>query len=131
MAAGPPGSPRTANRRELGRLGEEAAVRALRAGGYVIVARNIRLRRGELDVVAEEAGTVVFIEVKARRSDAYGTPAEAVTVRKQRALRHLAAIYLARRGWTGRACRFDVIEVWLDSEGRPVREEILRDAFQA
>jgi len=119
------------SRRALGRAGEEAAVAALRAHGYRILDRNVRLRRGELDVVAEEHGTVVFVEVKARRSAAYGTPAEAVTLQKQRALLRLAAVYLNRRSLAGRPCRFDVAEVWLSSDGRVVRVEILRDAFHA
>ncbi len=80
-------------------------------------------------MVAEEAGALVFVEVKARRSMAYGTPAEAVTARKQRALRALAAAYLTRRHLLGRACRFDVVEVGLDRRGEPTRVEILRDAF--
>jgi putative endonuclease len=118
-------------RRALGRAGEAAAVAALRACGYVILARNARLRRGELDVVALHRDTVVFVEVKSRRSAAYGTPAEAVTRRKQQAIVRLAHAYLARRSWAGRSCRFDVAEVWLDAAGRPARVEIIRDAFQA
>lgn len=86
------------NRRRLGRLGEEAAVAALRSRGYRILERNVRLRRGEVDVIAEEHGDLVFVEVKARRSEAYGTPAEAVSPRKQRAVAALAAAYCIRRG---------------------------------
>lgn len=80
-------------------------------------------------MIAEDAGAVVFVEVKARRSTAFGTPAEAVTARKQRALRGLAVAYLTRRRLVGRDCRFDVVEVWLDPTGRPGRVEILRNAF--
>jgi putative endonuclease len=72
----------------------------------------------------------VFVEVKARRSDTFGTPAEAVLGRKQRALAQLAAGFLVRRGLGDRACRFDVVEVWLDPAGRSVRVVILRDAFR-
>jgi putative endonuclease len=118
-------------RRALGRAGEEAAVAALRERGYRILDRNVRLRRGELDVVALERGTIVFVEVKARRSARYGTPADAVTPRKRGALVRLAAAYLTTRAWTGRACRFDVAEVWLDAAGRVQRVEIIPDAFQA
>ncbi len=116
-------------RQEVGRVGEDAAVAALQARGYRVLDRNVRLRRGELDVIAEDAGAVVFVEVKARRSTSFGTPAEAVTARKQRALRGLAEAYLTRRRLVGRDCRFDVVEVWLDPTGRPVRVEILRNAF--
>ena len=117
-------------RRALARAGEDAAVEALRRRGYRVLARNVRLRRGELDVVAEQGGDLVFVEVKARRSDTYGTPAEAVGFRKQRALVQLAAGYLARRRLTDRACRFDVVEVRLDAAGRPVRVDVLPDAFR-
>lgn len=118
-------------RREVGRLGEEAAIAALQASGYRIVEKNVRLRRGELDVVAEEDGVIVFVEVKSRRTALFGTPAEAVTARKQRALVGLAAAYLTRRALAERPCRFDVAEVWLGRDGRPARVEIIRDAFRA
>ena len=118
-------------RREVGRLGEEAAIAALQASGYRIVEKNVRLRRGELDVVAEEHGVIVFVEVKSRRTALFGTPAEAVTARKQRALVGLAAAYLTRRALAERPCRFDVAEVWLGRDGRPARVEIIRDAFRA
>ena len=111
-------------------MGEEAAVAALRSRGYRILERNVRLRRGEVDVIAEEHGDLVFVEVKARRSEAYGTPAEAVSPRKQRALAALAAAYCSRRGLRERACRFDVVEVRLDRGGRPIRLDVLRDAFR-
>ncbi len=127
----PPGDAAPPGPRAIGRAGEDAAVAALRAHGYRIIARNVRLRRGELDIVAEEQGTLVFVEVKARRSAAYGTPAEAVTPRKQQALLRLAAAYLVRRSLLSRPCRFDVAEVWLGPGGRIVRVEILKDAFGA
>ena len=117
------------HRQRLGRAGEDAAVAALRAEGYRILERNVRLRRGEIDVIAEDAGAIVFVEVKARRSSIYGTPAESVGSRKQHILVQLAAGYLARRGLGDRVCRFDVVEVWVDASGGQ-RVEILRDAFR-
>ena len=117
-------------RRAFAQASEDAAVEALRRRGYRVLARNVRLRRGELDVVAEEGGDLVFVEVKSRRSVAYGTPAEAVGFQKQRTLVRLAAAYLARTGLGDRACRFDVVEVRLDSAGRPVRVDVMQDAFR-
>lgn len=117
------------SRQELGRAGEDAAVEALRGRGYRIVARNVRMRGGELDVVAEDAGTLVFVEVKARRSAAFGTPAEAVGPRKRRTLCHLALRYLAGRRLGDRPCRFDVVEVWVDAAGA-LRAAVLSDAFR-
>ena len=115
----------------MARRGEEAAIAALRAAGYRIVDTNVRLRRGELDVVAEDQGVIVFVEVKSRRSSLFGTPAEAVTARKRRALVGLAAAYLTRRALSGRPCRFDVAEVWFGRDGRPARVQVIRDAFGA
>ena len=117
-------------RHRRGRIGEDAAAQALAARGYRIIGRNVRLGRGEIDLVCEHDGDVVFVEVKARHGAAFGTPAEAVTPRKQRALLALAARYLNRTGRGDRACRFDVVEVWL-AGGRPVRADVLRDAFRA
>lgn len=123
------GRPVSAYRQRLGRAGEDAAIEALRARGYRIVARNVRLRGGELDVIAEDAGTIVFVEVKARRSSAFGTPAEAGGPRKQRTLCHLALRYLAGQGLGERPCRFDVVEVWVDSAGA-LRAGVFQDAFR-
>jgi putative endonuclease len=118
-------------RRTRGRIGEQAAARALAERGYRVLARNLRIGRGEIDLVCEHDGDVVFVEVKARRGADFGTPAEAVTARKQRALLALAARYLARTRRADRACRFDVVEVWLAAGDRPIRVEVLRDAFRA
>lgn len=123
------GRPVPAFRQRLGRVGEDAAVEALRACGYRIVARNVRLRGGELDVIAEHAGTIVFVEVKTRRSSTFGTPGEAVGPRKQRTLCQLALRYLAGRRLGERPCRFDVVEVWADRAGT-LRTGILQDAFR-
>jgi putative endonuclease len=101
----------------------------LRDRGYRIIERNVRLRRGELDVVAEESGDLVFVEVKSRRSMSYGTPAEGVGPRKQHALARLAAGYVTRRGLGERACRFDVVEVWVDRSGA-LSVDVLKDAFR-
>jgi putative endonuclease len=118
-------------RRIRGRAGEDAAAEALRTRGYRVLVRNLRLGRGEIDLVCEHDGDVVFVEVKARRGGLFGTPAEAVTVRKQRALLSLAARYLARTRQGERACRFDVVEVRLGAGGQPVRVDVVRDAFRA
>ncbi|HYF95594.1 MAG TPA: YraN family protein [Symbiobacteriaceae bacterium] len=99
------------SRTALGRLGEEEAARHLAGLGYRIVARNVRFRFGELDMIAEENGCLVFVEVKTRTGTGYGTAAEAITPLKQRQLLRLAEVYLSGRGWEGRTCRFDVVTV--------------------
>ncbi|HYF75894.1 MAG TPA: YraN family protein [Symbiobacteriaceae bacterium] len=99
------------SRTALGRAGEEAAARHLSELGYRILARNVRFRFGELDIVAEQNDCLVFVEVKTRTGAGYGSAAEAVTPAKQRQLVRLAGAYLAATGGRERPCRFDVVTV--------------------
>ncbi len=112
----------------LGQQGEEAAVHYLRSRGYKILERNFRCRAGEVDIIAEEKGDLVFVEVKARSSNRYGNPAEAVTPRKQRQISKAALCYLGDRN-PGRAARFDVVTVQFSGD-RVAAVEIIRDAFE-
>lgn len=102
-----------------GDAGEQAAAAHLEAAGYVILARKYRVRPGEIDIVAARGGMLVFVEVKTRRGDGYGTPAAAVTRDKQRKLAAAAWCYLKEHGKADRPCRFDVVEVWLGGAGKP------------
>ena len=118
------------HRRALGAAGESAAARHLEKCGYRIVEANIRCRLGEIDLVAIDAGVIVFVEVKGNRGGRYGAPEDMVTPAKQRRLTRLAAWYLQRRGWLGRPARFDVVAVdWDISGAKCVRH--FRDAFPA
>jgi len=110
---------------------ERAAERELVSRGYRILERNFvtRARDAELDLVAEENGILCFVEVKGRRSTAFGSPAEAVTLEKQRRVIRAARAWLARSKTPPRDCRFDVACVTV--EGGLARVEILRDAFRA
>ncbi|MGE0609918.1 MAG: YraN family protein [Pirellulales bacterium] len=115
----------------LGQRGEAAAAKFLRGLGYVIVARSARHRLGEIDIVAVEGRTVVFVEVKTRESHDAGHPAEAVTPDKQRRLTRLALNYLKRHGLLEHAARFDVVAItWPAGGRRPVIEHI-KNAFEA
>ncbi len=96
-------------RRLFGQEGESAAEQYLRHKGYRIVARNLRSSVGELDLVAEDGQVLVFVEVMARRTDAFGGAIHAVHQRKQEKLIQLAAQYLARHHLKDRPCRFDVV----------------------
>jgi putative endonuclease len=98
-------------RQITGTLGEQAACSALEAAGYRIVHRNYRVRGGEIDIIAEHEGTLVFCEVKTRTSATFGIPEEAVTISKRRRLRRLALEYLQREGRHAPNLRFDVIAV--------------------
>ena len=105
------GVPSRANRAR-GEYGERRAADWYQRGGFTVVARNWRDGRGgELDLVLRRDGLVVFCEVKARRSDAYGSPAEAVTPAKQARLRRLGAAWLRAEGVQGVEVRFDVVAV--------------------
>jgi len=118
----------TSARQQLGAAGEQAAEALLSRAGCVVLTRNYRWEGGEADLVALDARTVVFIEVKTRRGEAYGTPFEAVTRAKRLRVSRTALHYLARHGLFGRDVRFDVIGVWRDGAG--LRCEWIRDAFE-
>lgn len=113
-----------------GRAGEEAAAAFLVGLGYRIIARNLRFKAGEIDLVAREAGALVFVEVKTRSSATFGSAAEAITPRKQRQLLLLASIYLTGRQEANQACRFDVVTVEPGPEGG-WHCRLIRDAFAA
>lgn len=103
--------PETLTRTQLGALGEQLAVEHLRGLGLQILDRNWRCRYGELDVIAADAGTVVFVEVKTRTGDGFGGLAEAVTAEKVRRLRRLASLWLAEQQTRWAAIRIDVVGV--------------------
>lgn len=116
-------------RQAAGKRGEALACAELRRRGYAISATRYRSRFGEIDIVAERDGTVVFVEVKARRSGRRGLAAESVPFWKRRRIGAMALDYLA---WTGRPharCRFDVVAIdGLQTPGERIR--VIEDAFQ-
>ena len=117
-------------RQSLGKLGENLACTALERRGYAILARRYRTRLGEIDIVARDGATIVFIEVKARAGDEFGGAAAAVTAWKQRRIALMAVDYVARHRLENRPCRFDVVTVDV-AEGKPPRVEIYTHAFDA
>lgn len=98
-------------RRSDGESGEDAALAFLQSLGYTLVERNYRTRYGEVDLVLRDGATLVFCEVKLRRSSSFGAPVEAVTLRKQRKLRLAAEEYLAEREPEYDEVRFDVVGI--------------------
>ncbi len=116
--------------RSLGQRGEAAAERFLKKHGYIIVARGQRDRLGEIDLVAVDGRTVVFVEIKTRQSVAKGHPSEAVHEEKQRRLTRLALAYLRRHDLLENPARFDVISiVWPEGERKPLIEHY-KNAFE-
>jgi putative endonuclease len=114
----------------LGISGENLACEELARQGYAVLATRYRTRVGELDIVARDGDTLVFVEVKTRTSQDFGAPAEAVTRRKQRRIVTMARWYLTEKGLHGRLCRFDVVTV-LSRPGRPPVIEVVKNAFLA
>lgn len=111
----------------LGKTGEEIARRFLKDRGYRLVKTNYRSRLGEIDIVCEDGETVVFVEVKYRTSERFGTPAAAVTPVKQERLRRLAEEFLIAHNLESRPVRFDVLGIV--STARGVEIEHLLGAF--
>lgn len=99
---------------DKGKWGEELAACYLREQGYQIVFRNFYSKYGELDIVAKRNHLLVFVEVKTRTQDYYGTPAEAVDARKRRHMAYAANFFVQRFGFQQVDLRFDVIEIHLN-----------------
>ena len=118
----------TNQRRAVGAYGERLAERHLRDQGLVVLARNWRCGDGEIDLILRDGEDVAFCEVKTRRSDTYGTPAEAINPTKVQRLRRLAARWLTETPVRPREVRFDVVAVVTQPKG-PARVEHLRAAF--
>jgi putative endonuclease len=125
---GKPGGKQPQPQRPIGGRGEDIAAAFLQGLGYAILTRNYRKRFGEIDIVAEEGDTLVFVEVKTRSSVAFGSPLEAVDARKQRRMARAALDYLSSRKQHSRPARFDVVAVHLPTQGQP-RIEHVRNAF--
>ena len=113
----------------FGKTGEDLACGELERRGYAIIARRHRCRGGELDVIARDGATLVFVEVKAREGQAFGDAAEAVTWQKQRRIVRLAYEYVMHHHLTECPCRFDVVSIQFD-DGQPVIE-VFQNAFSA
>lgn len=117
------------SRQQMGRDGEDLACAELRRRGYAILARRYRTRFGELDIVARDGPTLVFVEVKARRGPGCGSGLEAVTPHKRRRLVLMAHQFLAQTRLWDVPCRFDVVAISApDAAGRPV-VDLVQAAF--
>ncbi len=99
-------------RHELGKEGEEYATKYLQSKGYKIVQKNFYCKQGEIDIIAKEKEEYVFIEVKTRQNLHYGTPAEAVTQKKQKHILKATKYYIYSHHLENQYIRFDVIEIY-------------------
>ena len=117
-------------RQQTGKLGELAACRQLETEGYTILGTNVRCGRSEIDIVAEHEGTLVFAEVRTRRSHYLGTPEESITAQKQQRMLTAAHSYLEERDGWHRNWRIDLVAVELDHLDRISRLSVIRDAVE-
>ena len=117
----------TKERLKLGQLGEQLALKTLKRLGYKDVVRNYRCQLGEVDLVAKDGDTLVFVEIKTRRGRSVGIAKEAVDSRKQRQLSRVALSFMKAYDCADAKARFDVVAINLDGE-RP-QVEVIRNAF--
>lgn len=113
----------------LGLIGEALACDYLAAKGYKILLKNFECPLGEIDLIAKEKGTLVFIEVKTRSSLAMGLPMESVTFRKREQIVKVAQYYMKRYGIKNLPCRFDVVSILMVPD-KTVQIELVQDAFR-
>ncbi len=110
-----------AKRSEVGAWGEAIAAKRLAEQGYTVLARNWRAGHGEIDIIVERAGDIIFVEVRTRRSDAFGTPEESITPRKRAKLIETALAYLDAHDLLDAQWQFDMIAIDLDARNALIR----------
>ena len=118
-------------RRRLGLASEALALNFLRRQGLKLLARNYQCRAGEIDLIARQEETIVFVEVRFRKNQRYGTPIESVTPAKQRKIIRCARHFLMHNPqFAGCDCRFDIVGITRGKSCRGYRIEWLENAFQ-
>ena len=120
----------TRTRVSLGRRGEQLAEQKLTASGYAVLARNYRCPSGEIDLIARCGETLVFVEVRTRRGEAFGLPEGSLTRRKRQHLIAAAQTYLQANGLADAAWRIDVVAVELSPQGELLRVDVIENAIQ-
>lgn len=116
--------------KEVGKRGEKLALSFLKKRGYRILDRNFRCKIGEIDIVAEEGGQIVFVEVKTRRNFSFGLPEETLNYFKRKRLTRLALFYLSNHHLQKKPCRFDVVAILFKKE-KPRNIHLIKNAFEA
>jgi len=115
------------SQRNKGKIGENVAADFLKQNGYEILEQNYFYNHGEIDIVAKEGNTLVFVEVKSRRTTTFGEPEESVTPKKQELLRRTAEGYVIEKNIGNMNCRFDVVSVVLKNGKAECK--VLKDCF--
>ena len=117
------------NRKKLGEIGEALACKCLMRHGYIILEKNYSTLIGEIDIVAEDGKILVFVEVKMRRSIAYGLPEEAINSKKIRKLIRLAQFYIRNKNLYNRKVRFDVVSILSQRRFGKKSIRLIKNAF--
>ena len=115
-------------KQQFGKKGESLAARHLKRSGYRIIEKNFRTKQGEIDIIAKDKDTIVFVEVKSRKNDRFGNPKWAITPRKQRKISMVALEYLKATQQINVKARFDVVSINRAQESR--RIELIKNAFE-
>ena len=118
----------TTKSQQFGQKSESLAVDCLKKNGYKIIQQNYRTKLGEIDIIAKQGKSLVFIEVKARKSDRFGRPEMAVTPKKQRKISMTALYYLKSTKQSNIKARFDVVAIKSTSNGPDIK--IIKNAFE-
>ncbi len=114
--------------KSIGNKGEDLAVKFLKKKGYFIIERNFKTKLGEIDIIAKDKNTIVFVEVKTRTNDYFGYPFEAINEKKKNRLKNLALIFM-KRYERELPIRFDVVSIFYMSGGNKKIQHI-KDAFE-
>lgn len=115
--------------KDIGKLGEQLAVKALKKARYKIIERNFNARIGEIDIIAKDKEYLCFVEVRMRKSEDYGSGAETVNIYKQQKIIKAAGAYLLKHNLTDCPCRFDVVSI-TGNGGKNSSVELIKDAFE-
>lgn len=118
----------TNTRIDIGKRGETLAISFLKKNGYRIIESNFRCRYGEIDIIAQEGKTVAFIEVKTKTNNRFGSPTQAIDLRKQRQVSKTALIYISQKRLTNYSARFDVVGVNIKGSNSEI--ELIKNAFE-
>jgi len=116
----------------IGNIGEETAVKALKKQGYKIIERNYRTKMGEIDIIAKDGEYTAFVEVRLRKNNNFGTPADTIDARKQQKIINTAQIYAVTNGIYDTPMRFDAVLINADTDGEKLVNaniQIIKNAF--
>jgi len=118
------------NRKDTGNQGELIAQNYLKKHGYNIIEKNFRSRFGEIDIIAKQNDTLVFVEVRTKKSRSFGIPEESITATKARHLMHTAYYYRQNHKKLPESWRIDFLAIELDDDDKPLRVNLIENAIE-